>query len=158
MARYGKSAQAKVKKVMQERKRGTLKSGRSGKKVQAANRRLRSDLQKPGRRARKSRGRNPEPGETEPGRTPQPTASALRSPLGRKNAATAAFFVWRRYIRVERGRRSRRGHGSDSCAWRHVSCTNSAAGRVALYTNNRRRTCQASGFRRKPGRLQRHQD
>jgi hypothetical protein len=33
MARYGKSAQTKVKKVMQERKRGTLKSGSSGKKV-----------------------------------------------------------------------------------------------------------------------------
>ncbi len=33
MARYGKKAQSMVKKVMQERKRGTLKSGRSGKKV-----------------------------------------------------------------------------------------------------------------------------
>jgi hypothetical protein len=33
MARYGKKAQSKVKKVMQERKRGTLKSGSSGKKV-----------------------------------------------------------------------------------------------------------------------------
>jgi hypothetical protein len=33
MARYGKKAQSKVKKAMQERKRGRLKSGRSGKKV-----------------------------------------------------------------------------------------------------------------------------
>jgi len=33
MARYGKKAQSKVKKAMHERKRGTLKSGRSGKKV-----------------------------------------------------------------------------------------------------------------------------
>jgi hypothetical protein len=33
MARYGKKAQSIVKKVMRERKRGTLKSGRSGKKV-----------------------------------------------------------------------------------------------------------------------------
>ena len=33
MARYGKTAQKKVKKVMRERKRGTLRSGRSGKKV-----------------------------------------------------------------------------------------------------------------------------
>ena len=32
MARYGKKAQSKVKQVMRERKRGTLKSG-SGKKV-----------------------------------------------------------------------------------------------------------------------------
>jgi hypothetical protein len=33
MARYGKTAQRKVKKAMRERKRGTLRSGRSGKKV-----------------------------------------------------------------------------------------------------------------------------
>jgi hypothetical protein len=33
MARYGKKASQKVKKAMHERKRGTLKSGRSGKKV-----------------------------------------------------------------------------------------------------------------------------
>ena len=33
MAKYGKTAQKKVRKVMRERKRGTLRSGRSGKKV-----------------------------------------------------------------------------------------------------------------------------
>jgi hypothetical protein len=33
MARYGKKAQSKVEKTMRERKRGTLRSGRSGKKV-----------------------------------------------------------------------------------------------------------------------------
>jgi len=33
MARYGKKASKKVEKAMHERKRGTLKSGRSGKKV-----------------------------------------------------------------------------------------------------------------------------
>ena len=33
MARYGKKASEKVKKAMRERKRGTLRSGRSGKKV-----------------------------------------------------------------------------------------------------------------------------
>jgi hypothetical protein len=33
MARYGKKAQDKVEKAMHERKHGTLKSGRSGKKV-----------------------------------------------------------------------------------------------------------------------------
>ena len=33
MARYGKAAQKKVAKVMRERKRGTLRSGGSGKKV-----------------------------------------------------------------------------------------------------------------------------
>jgi hypothetical protein len=33
MAKYGKKAQEKVKKAMHERKEGTLKSGKSGKKV-----------------------------------------------------------------------------------------------------------------------------
>jgi len=33
MAKYSKKAQEKVEKAMHERKRGTLKSGRSGKKV-----------------------------------------------------------------------------------------------------------------------------
>jgi hypothetical protein len=33
MARYGKKAQQKVKEVMRERKRGTLRSGGSGNKV-----------------------------------------------------------------------------------------------------------------------------
>jgi len=33
MAKYGKKAQDKVKRAMHERKRGTLKSGRSGKRV-----------------------------------------------------------------------------------------------------------------------------
>jgi hypothetical protein len=33
MAKYGRKAQSKVKRAMHERKRGTLKSGRSGKKV-----------------------------------------------------------------------------------------------------------------------------
>jgi hypothetical protein len=35
MARYGKKASQKVKQAMRERKRGTLKSGRSGKKVKS---------------------------------------------------------------------------------------------------------------------------
>jgi hypothetical protein len=35
MAKYGKTASEKVRKVMRERKKGTLKSGRSGKKVKS---------------------------------------------------------------------------------------------------------------------------
>jgi len=35
MARYGKKAQQKVKRAMHERKRGTLKSGRSGRTVKS---------------------------------------------------------------------------------------------------------------------------
>jgi hypothetical protein len=33
MARYGRAAGAKVERAMKQRKRGTLRSGRSGKKV-----------------------------------------------------------------------------------------------------------------------------
>jgi Family of unknown function (DUF6496) len=33
MARYGRTAEKKVKRAMHERKHGTLRSGRSGKKV-----------------------------------------------------------------------------------------------------------------------------
>jgi hypothetical protein len=33
MAKYGRKAQQKVKRAMHERKHGTLRSGRSGKKV-----------------------------------------------------------------------------------------------------------------------------
>ena len=35
MAKYGKKASQKVKRAMRERKSGTLKSGRSGKKVKS---------------------------------------------------------------------------------------------------------------------------
>ena len=37
MARYGKKSQEKVKKVMHEKKKGTLRSGKSGKKVTSRN-------------------------------------------------------------------------------------------------------------------------
>jgi Family of unknown function (DUF6496) len=35
MAKYGKKAGQKVRRAMRERKRGTLRSGRSGKKVKS---------------------------------------------------------------------------------------------------------------------------
>lgn len=35
MARYGKKAQRKVRRAMHERKHGTLRSGRSGRKVKS---------------------------------------------------------------------------------------------------------------------------
>ena len=35
MAKYGKKAQEKVKRAMHERKRGKLRSGRSGRKVKS---------------------------------------------------------------------------------------------------------------------------
>ena len=35
MAKYGRKARSKVKRAMHKRKRGTLRSGRSGKKVKS---------------------------------------------------------------------------------------------------------------------------
>ena len=42
MAKYGKKASQKVERAMRERKRGTLRSGGSGKKVTSRNRLSRS--------------------------------------------------------------------------------------------------------------------
>ena len=67
MAKYGKKAQSKVKRAMHERKRGTLKSGRSGKKVTSRKQAIAIGLsearreggkvpRKTGGRTRKSRG------------------------------------------------------------------------------------------------------
>ena len=50
MAKYSKKASEKVEKAMRERKKGTLKSGRSGKKVKSRNRRSPSDCPRPGAR------------------------------------------------------------------------------------------------------------
>ena len=44
MARYGKKAAQKVKRAMHERKRGKLRSGRSGKKVTSRKQAIASGL------------------------------------------------------------------------------------------------------------------
>src|SRR6185312_8200044 len=58
MARYGKKAQSKVKRAMHERKRGTLKSGRSGKKVKSRKQAIAIGLSE----ARKAGGKVPKKG------------------------------------------------------------------------------------------------
>ena len=63
MARYGKKAQKKVKRAMHERKRGTLRSGRSGRKVKSRKQAIaiglsearRSGAKVPRRRGRKKK-------------------------------------------------------------------------------------------------------
>jgi hypothetical protein len=55
MARYGKKASQKVEKAMHERKRGTLKSGRSGKKVTSRKQAIAIGLSE----ARRERGKVP---------------------------------------------------------------------------------------------------
>jgi hypothetical protein len=64
MATYGKKAGEKVEKAMHERKEGTLKSGRSGKKVTSKKQAIAIGLSKRAKRVRRfqekksSRGRN----------------------------------------------------------------------------------------------------
>ena len=59
MARYGKKATEKVKKVMRERKRGTLRSGSSGKKVTSRKQAIAIGLSE----ARRAGGKVPGPGK-----------------------------------------------------------------------------------------------
>jgi uncharacterized protein DUF6496 len=56
MAQYGKKASKKVEKAMHERKEGTLKSGRSGKKVTSKKQAIAIGLSE----ARKAGGKVPE--------------------------------------------------------------------------------------------------
>jgi hypothetical protein len=57
MAKYGPKAASKVKKAMHERKKGTLKSGKSGKKVTSRKQAIAIGLSQ----ARKAGGRVPPP-------------------------------------------------------------------------------------------------
>jgi hypothetical protein len=65
MARYGKKAQRKVKRAIHERKHGTLRSGRSGRKVKSRKQAIaiglsearRSGAKVPRRRKKSSRGK-----------------------------------------------------------------------------------------------------
>ncbi len=60
MARYGKKAQDKVEKAMHERKHGTLKSGKSGKKVTSKKQAIAIGLSE----ARKEGGKVPKKGSS----------------------------------------------------------------------------------------------
>ncbi len=60
MPAYGKKAQEKVKKVMDERKKGTLRSGKSGKKVTSRKQAIAiglSEARKAGAQVPKKKGR-----------------------------------------------------------------------------------------------------
>jgi len=63
MARYGKKAQDKVEKAMHERKQGTLKSGKSGKKVTSKKQAIAIGLSE----ARKAGGKVPKKGSSKKG-------------------------------------------------------------------------------------------
>jgi hypothetical protein len=63
MPRYGKKASEKVEKAMHERKHGTLKSGRSGKKVTSKKQAIAIGLSE----ARKEGGKVPKKGSSKKG-------------------------------------------------------------------------------------------
>jgi len=70
MARYGRKATEKVRKVMRERKRGTLRSGSTGKKVTSRKQAIAIGLSE----ARRAGGKVPRPS----GRKRRKTASKSR--------------------------------------------------------------------------------
>jgi len=65
MAKYGPKAASKVKKAMHERKKGTLKSGKSGKKVTSRKQAIAIGLSQ----ARKTGGKVPPPKKKKPGKS-----------------------------------------------------------------------------------------
>ena len=76
MAKYGKKAEEKVEKAMHERKRGTLKSGRSGKRVTSRKQAIAIGLAE----ARREGGKVPRKSSARKG-------SARKSARGRKRTA-----------------------------------------------------------------------
>ena len=79
MARYGKKAQSKVKKAMHERKAGTLKSGRSGKKVKSRKQAIAIGLSE----ARKAGGKVPKKSSSS-----KKKSSSKRKPAAKKRASS----------------------------------------------------------------------
>jgi hypothetical protein len=79
MAKYSKGAQKKVEKAMHEKKRGTLRSGRSGKKVTSRKQAIAIGLSE----ARKRGAKVPKKGAKKTGRK---TAKKAAKKTGRKTA------------------------------------------------------------------------
>jgi hypothetical protein len=84
MAQYGKKASEKVGKAMRERKKGTLKSGRSGKKVTSRKQAIAIGLS----RARKEGGKVP--AKKTGAKTKRATKGASKKSSSRKSAARRA--------------------------------------------------------------------
>lgn len=67
MAKYSKKAEEKVEKAMHERKRGTLKSGRSGKKVKSRKQAIAIGLSEARKAGAKVPKKKSGPGKRKPG-------------------------------------------------------------------------------------------
>jgi len=83
MATYGKKAEEKVEKAMHERKRGTLKSGGSGKKVTSRKQAIAIGLSE----ARAAGGKVPPPKKTSTGTKTAGKKTAPRKTATKKSAA-----------------------------------------------------------------------
>ena len=83
MAKYGKKASEKVEKAMHERKRGTLKSGRSGKKVTSRKQAIAIGLSE----ARREGGKVP---STKSGSRSRSSSSRGRSSSGSKGRSSTS--------------------------------------------------------------------
>ena len=91
MAEYGKKAQSKVKKAMHERKAGTLRSGKSGKKVKSRKQAIAiglSEARRAGAKvpAKKSSGRKTSAKKSS-GRKTSTKKSSARKSTSRKSAS-----------------------------------------------------------------------
>src|SRR6476660_6820880 len=82
MAKYSKKSQSKVKKAMHERKAGTLKSGRSGKKVKSRKQAIAIGLSE----ARKAGGKVPKKASSRKKSTAR-KSSGKKSSSSRKSTA-----------------------------------------------------------------------
>ena len=87
MAKYGKKAQSKVKKAMHERKAGTLRSGKSGKKVTSRKQAIAIGLSE----ARRAGGKVPKKSEKKSsGKTAKKSARKTAKKSARKSSKKSA--------------------------------------------------------------------
>ena len=80
MAKYGKKASKKVESAMRERKRGTLRSGRSGKKVTSRKQAIAIGLSQ----ARRAGGKVPKKSSSSRGKTSRKKSSRGKTARRRK--------------------------------------------------------------------------
>ena len=86
-ARYGKKAQGKVKRAMHERKAGTLKSGRSGKKVKSRKQAIAIGLSEARKAGAKVPGKKPASKKRKAGATKRKAGTKKKSGAKRKAGA-----------------------------------------------------------------------
>jgi len=102
MAKYGKKAQDKVERAMHERKRGTLRSGGSGKRVTSRKQAIAIGLSE----AREAGGKVPKP---KSGGRKKKTAGAARKSGGARKSSTKKTTARKTTARKTAGRKKTGG-------------------------------------------------